>query len=51
MPVFPKKWNKSENPHYPMLKDDGTPYLFRKGEKVKKTKFYFQLGMNQPIFY
>lgn len=51
MPVFPRKWNKAENPHYPMLKDDGSIYLFGKNEKVKKTRTYFQIGANQPIFY
>ncbi len=51
MPMFPKKWNKADNPHYPMLKEDGNPYLFREGDKLRKTKFYFQTGLNQPIFY
>lgn len=51
MPMFPKKWNKAENPHYPMLKEDGSPYLFNEGDKLRKTKFYFQACLNQPIFY
>jgi len=51
MPIFPKKWNTAENPHYPMLKEDGHPYLFKKGDKLRKTKFLFQTGLNQPIFY
>ncbi len=51
MPMFPKKWNKADNPHYPMLKSDGNPYLFLEGDKLRKTKFYFQTGLNQPIFY
>jgi len=51
MPMFPKKWNKAENPHYPMLKDDGSPYLFGEKEKLRKTRFYFQTGLNQPVFY
>ena len=51
MPMFPKKWNKADNPHYPMLKEDGTPYLFKEGDKLRKTKFYFQTGINQPVFY
>lgn len=51
MPMFPKKWNKADNPHYPMLKEDGNPYLFKEGDKLRKTKFYFQTGLNQPIFY
>jgi len=51
MPMFPKKWNKADNPHYPMLMEDGNPYLFKEGQKIRKTKFYIQSGLNQPIFY
>ena len=51
MPIFPIKWNKAQNPHYPMLQENGDPYLFKEGDKLRKTKFYFQTGLNQPIFY
>lgn len=36
---FSKKNTRKHNPHYPMLKDDGTPYLFKSGTSVRKAKF------------
>ena len=42
---------RSENPHYPMLQDDGSPYLFREGQDIRHWKPYFQLSSNQAAFY
>ena len=42
---------KSENPHYPMLQQDGSPYLFKENEKVRSTKPFLQIGLNQPMLY
>ena len=47
----PKKWNKARNPHYPMLMENGEPYLFKNGQKVKPMKFYFNFGSNSSISY
>lgn len=40
------------NPHYPMLKKDGAPYLYE-GEKkeIRNPYLYFQVGGNLPTFY
>lgn len=48
---FPVKWNKSKNPHYPMLADDGLPYLYEEGQKVKPATFYWNIGGNPSLFY
>jgi len=51
MYFIPKKWNKAKNPHYPMLDTTGQPYLFKPGQKVKPTSFYFEFSGNTGIFY
>ena len=42
---------KSNNPHYPMLQQDGSPYYFLEGQKVRKPKPYIQLSTNQIALY
>jgi hypothetical protein len=42
---------KSDNPHYPMLQEDGSGYYFQEGQKVKKPRLYFQLSSNQMSLY
>jgi len=39
------------NPHVPMLQENGLPYLFEDGEKVRKPKLYLQGGVNGYLFY
>ncbi len=51
MYIFPKKWNKAKNPHFPMLTETGEPYLFKKDQKVKKAKLHFVLYKNPTLFY
>jgi len=51
MPFIPKKLIKVENPHVPMLQENGKPYLFKEGEKIRKGKFVGILGFNAPMFY
>lgn len=48
---FSKRIVKSESPHYPMLQQDGSLYLFKSGQKKRSPKPYFQLGLNQSAFY
>ncbi len=48
---IPKKWNKAQNPHYPMLMENGEPYLFEQGQKVKKINFFYNINFNSPVFY
>lgn len=51
MPFFPKKWNKAENPHYPMLDTEGLPYINPDKQKIRKTKPYLQIGIQPSSFY
>jgi len=51
MPFFPRKWNKAENPHYPMLDTEGMPYINPEKQKIRKPKPYFQVGLNPSSFY
>lgn len=51
MPFFPKKWNKAENPHYPMLDREGLPYLNPKKQKLRKAKLYLQIGIQPASLY
>ncbi len=49
---FVPKWlNKARNPHYPMVSLNGEAFLFKKGQKVKKGKFYWLLEENGSLFY
>lgn len=47
----PKKWNPSKNPHVPMLDDDGLPYTFQRGQRLKRAKGVFHIGSNPSLFY
>ncbi len=51
MIFFPQKWNKARNPHYPMVSENGDAYLFKPGQKVRKAKYYWNIGTNASIFY
>ena len=51
MPFIPKKWNKSNNCHIPMLDEKGNPYLYLENQKIKKPKMYFNLFSNASYFY
>jgi len=51
MPFVPKRWNKAENAHYPMLDTKGKPYLFQKGQKIRPIRFFWELSLNPSLFY
>ena len=51
MYFVPEKWISYKNVHYPMLQNDGTPFLNRCGQKVRKPKPFFNLALNDNIFY
>lgn len=51
MPMVPKKWNTAENPHIPMVADDGNPFLFKPGQKLRPNKFFLDFGFNPTVFY
>jgi hypothetical protein len=42
---FSKKNPSRMNPHYPMLQQDGTPYLFRNEQHIRKPKPVIQFGL------
>ena len=48
---IPERWIKRPQMHFPMLQKDGTQYLFKEGQKVRPTSFYFNVGMNSGVFY
>jgi len=48
---LPKCMIGYKNMHYPMLQEDGTPYLHRYGQKVRKPKPFFNIGLNDNLFY
>ena len=42
----------TRNPcHIPMEAEGGGQYLYLEGQEIEKTKFYFNLGLNESIFY
>lgn len=51
MPFIPKKWNKVENLHLPMIDREGKQYLYRKEQKIKKPKLFFNSYTSPNIFY
>ena len=46
--TFSKKNTRKHNPHYPMLQEDGSPYIFVEGTKPRKARFVglFTIGGN-----
>ena len=51
LPFLPQKWMQTEQPHIPMLAEDGKQYLFKENQKVKPTELYFNVAMNSSLFY
>jgi hypothetical protein len=51
LPFLPQKWMQTEQPHIPMLAEDGKQYLFKENQKVKPTELYFNVAMNSGLFY
>ena len=51
MPFVPKKWNKSNNCHIPMLDENNLPYLFKEDQKIKKARLYLNVFSNASVFY
>lgn len=48
---IPSKWINYETPHIPMIAEDGSQFLFQKNQRVKPLSFYFNLSLNDQIFY
>lgn len=51
MPLIPKKWNKAQNLHLPMIDSEGDQYLYRKNQKIRKPKLYINLYTSPNVFY
>jgi len=51
LPFLPQKLIKIKNPHIPMRNTEGSDYLYRKNEKIRKGRFVWGLGLNRPLFY
>lgn len=51
MPFIPKKWNKANNVHVPMIDVEGNQYLYRPNQKIRKPKPYFNLHTSANVFY
>jgi hypothetical protein len=51
MPFVPKKWNKAQNVHLPMIDQEGNQYLYREGQKIRKPKFYLNMYSSPNVFY
>lgn len=51
MPFYTDKMVKRHLLHYPMLDKNGNQYLFLDGQSVKPTTFYFNIGLNEIMFY
>jgi len=49
--LLPLNWNDVKNPHIPMLCEDGCPYTFHPGQKIRKPRLYFQSWLNNSILY
>jgi len=51
MYFVPERWVGYKNVHYPMLQKDGTPCLSRPGQKVRSPKPFFNVALNDNLFY
>jgi hypothetical protein len=51
MPFVPKKWNKAQNMHIPMIDTKGNQYLYRKDQKIRKPKLFLNGYTSPNIFY
>ncbi len=49
--VLPLNWGDVKNPHVPMICEDGCPYTYHEGQKIRKPKLYFQTSLNNSILY
>ena len=50
-PFAPDFLMKREVYHIPMLMENGEQFLYNEGQKIKPTKLYFELGLNEMPFY
>ena len=51
LPFFPKKWNKAQNLHFPMIDIKDEQYLYRKEQKIRKPKLFLNGYSSPNVFY
>ena len=51
MPFIPKKLNRSQNLHIPMIDTTGHQYLYHKDQKIRKAKLFLNGYTSPNIFY
>lgn len=51
MPFLPRKWRNPKNCHIPMVDTAGNPYLYRKGQQVRKPELYWNAFSGAALFY
>lgn len=51
MPFVPKKLNKAQNLHIPMIDSAGNQYLYRQDQKIRKPKLFLNAYTSPNIFY
>jgi hypothetical protein len=51
MPLVPRKWNKANNPHVPMIDANGKPYLYQPNQQIRFAKVFAEVGCNSSMFY
>jgi hypothetical protein len=48
---IPKQWTSVRNPHYPMLDEEGKPFLGQPGQRIRPVRPVIQVGLNQQGLY
>ena len=48
---IPEKLIKRSPCHYPMQAQGGGQFLYQDGQQIERPKFYYNLGLNQGLFY
>jgi len=48
---LPEKFIGYKLKHYPMLMENGEPYLFKPSQRVRPAKFFLNIGFNQAVYY
>lgn len=51
LPMIPRRLNRAQNPHVPMIDKTGKPYLFRPEQVIKPASLWWVLSANPPDFY
>lgn len=50
-PFLPQKWIRRKPAHLPMIAKDGSQYLYQENQEIRPASFYFNVGLNNAIFY